>query len=233
MLQDHTAGDPMRQEVRWTDLTYEQIAGHLAEAGTPVSVPVVKQLLDEARLRHPQGPEVQGDGQPSRPQPAVREHRPAQAGVPGVGRPDREHGHQEEGADRQLLPGRAPPDAGGHRDVRPRLPQLRLGRGHPARAVRREAQRRPREPGDQPRHRRVRLRQHRAVVGGDRAGRSTLGRVRSCCCATAAAATAPASTCSRRTCNGWSIGWGSRSGWRTTRRTARSTTRSSTGCSRT
>ena len=45
MLQDHTAGDPMRQEVRWTDLTDEQIAGHLAEAGTPVSVPVVKQLL--------------------------------------------------------------------------------------------------------------------------------------------------------------------------------------------
>jgi hypothetical protein len=35
----------MRQEVRWTDLTYEQIADHLAEAGTPVGVPVVKQLL--------------------------------------------------------------------------------------------------------------------------------------------------------------------------------------------
>src|SRR3954465_2191505 len=35
----------MRQEVRWTDLNYEQIAGHLAEAGTKVSVPVVKQLL--------------------------------------------------------------------------------------------------------------------------------------------------------------------------------------------
>jgi hypothetical protein len=45
VLQDRTAGDPMRQEVRWTDLNYEQIAGHLAEAGTPVSVPVVKQLL--------------------------------------------------------------------------------------------------------------------------------------------------------------------------------------------
>ena len=45
MLRDHTAGDPMRQEVRWTDLTYEQIAEHLAEAGTKVSVPVVKQLL--------------------------------------------------------------------------------------------------------------------------------------------------------------------------------------------
>ncbi len=37
----------MRQEVRWTDLNYEQIAEHLAEAGTPVSVPVVKQLLDD------------------------------------------------------------------------------------------------------------------------------------------------------------------------------------------
>jgi hypothetical protein len=46
VLQDRTAGDPMRQEVRWTDLTYEQIAEHLAEAGTPVSVPVIKQLLD-------------------------------------------------------------------------------------------------------------------------------------------------------------------------------------------
>jgi hypothetical protein len=46
-LQDRTAGDPMRQEVRWTDLTHQQIADHLAEAGTKVSVPVVKQLLDE------------------------------------------------------------------------------------------------------------------------------------------------------------------------------------------
>ena len=45
MLRERTAGDPMRQEVRWTDLTYERIAEHLAEAGTPVSVPVVKQLL--------------------------------------------------------------------------------------------------------------------------------------------------------------------------------------------
>jgi hypothetical protein len=37
----------MRQEVRWTDLDYEQIADHLAEAGTKVSGPVVKQLLDD------------------------------------------------------------------------------------------------------------------------------------------------------------------------------------------
>ena len=47
VLQDHTAGDPMRQEVKWTDLTSAQIAERLAEAGTPASVSVVEQLLNE------------------------------------------------------------------------------------------------------------------------------------------------------------------------------------------
>ena len=36
----------MHQDVRWTNLTQQQIAEGLAEAGTPVSIPVVKQLLD-------------------------------------------------------------------------------------------------------------------------------------------------------------------------------------------
>lgn len=45
VLRDRTAGDPMRQEVRWTDLNHGPIAGHLAEAGTPVGVPALKQLL--------------------------------------------------------------------------------------------------------------------------------------------------------------------------------------------
>ena len=36
----------MQDDVRWTNLTQQQIAQGLAEAGTPVSVPVVKQLLD-------------------------------------------------------------------------------------------------------------------------------------------------------------------------------------------
>ncbi len=36
----------MREDVRWTNLTQERIAEGLAEVGTPVSVPVVKQLLD-------------------------------------------------------------------------------------------------------------------------------------------------------------------------------------------
>jgi hypothetical protein len=44
-VKDYTAGDPMQQDVKWTSLTLDQIAERLAEAGTPVSVTVVKQLL--------------------------------------------------------------------------------------------------------------------------------------------------------------------------------------------
>ncbi len=47
MLQDRTAGDPIRKDVRSTNLNHKQIAGHRAEAGTPISVLVVKQLLRE------------------------------------------------------------------------------------------------------------------------------------------------------------------------------------------
>jgi hypothetical protein len=32
VLRDHTAGDPMREEVQWTNLTLAEIAGHLVQA---------------------------------------------------------------------------------------------------------------------------------------------------------------------------------------------------------
>lgn len=51
VLQEYTAGDPMREGVKWTNLTLQEIAERLAEAGTPVSVPVVKQLLKEHHYR--------------------------------------------------------------------------------------------------------------------------------------------------------------------------------------
>jgi hypothetical protein len=47
VLADHTAGDPMREEVLWTNLSQEQIAQALAARGTPVSTATVKTLLDE------------------------------------------------------------------------------------------------------------------------------------------------------------------------------------------
>ena len=49
VVKDYTAGDPMRPDVTWTNLTLDQIAERLAEAGTPVSVTVVKQLLRKHR----------------------------------------------------------------------------------------------------------------------------------------------------------------------------------------
>jgi hypothetical protein len=45
VLQDHTAGDPMSAEVKWTNLSRRQIAGRMSELGTPVSRDVVSQLL--------------------------------------------------------------------------------------------------------------------------------------------------------------------------------------------
>jgi hypothetical protein len=45
VLQDHTAGDPMRGDIKWTNLSRRQIAQRMSELGTPVSRDVVSQLL--------------------------------------------------------------------------------------------------------------------------------------------------------------------------------------------
>jgi hypothetical protein len=46
VLQDHTAGSPMTPDLKWTNLTHQQIKEHLAhEHGIEVSVTVVKRLL--------------------------------------------------------------------------------------------------------------------------------------------------------------------------------------------
>ena len=45
VLEDHTAGDPMRSELKWTNLSRRQIAKRISDLGTPVSRHVVSQLL--------------------------------------------------------------------------------------------------------------------------------------------------------------------------------------------
>ena len=45
MLQDHTAGDPMRPGVKWTNLSRRQIAKRLTELGTPASRNIASLLL--------------------------------------------------------------------------------------------------------------------------------------------------------------------------------------------
>jgi hypothetical protein len=51
VLEDHTAGDPMRAEVKWTNLSRRQIAQRISALGTPVSRHIVSQLLRKHRYR--------------------------------------------------------------------------------------------------------------------------------------------------------------------------------------
>ena len=50
VLRRYTAGDPMREDVRWTNLKKTEIADRLAKTSTPVSVNIVTQLLDDANF---------------------------------------------------------------------------------------------------------------------------------------------------------------------------------------
>jgi hypothetical protein len=45
VLREHTAGDPMRVEVRWTNLSLKEMGRRLAEKGTPAGKRVLRQLL--------------------------------------------------------------------------------------------------------------------------------------------------------------------------------------------
>ena len=48
VLRRYTVGDSMREDVKWTNLSKTEIAKRLAHIGTPVSVNIVTQLLDDA-----------------------------------------------------------------------------------------------------------------------------------------------------------------------------------------
>ena len=51
ILKDNTAGSPIDQKIKWTNLTKPQIADLLQKAGYNVGVKVVKQLLDRNNFR--------------------------------------------------------------------------------------------------------------------------------------------------------------------------------------
>jgi len=54
VLEEHTAGSPMDETVKWTNLTREEIATHLQEEGFSVSVTVIDQLLEKHNYRRRQ-----------------------------------------------------------------------------------------------------------------------------------------------------------------------------------
>jgi Rhodopirellula transposase DDE domain len=54
VLEDHTAGDPMREQVIWTDLTPREIGEALMEKDLYVSERIIRQLLEDAGYRRRQ-----------------------------------------------------------------------------------------------------------------------------------------------------------------------------------
>jgi hypothetical protein len=54
VLEDHTAGDPMREQIIWTDLTPREIGEALMEKDLYVSEGVIRQLLEDAGYRRRQ-----------------------------------------------------------------------------------------------------------------------------------------------------------------------------------
>jgi len=63
VVADHTAGDPMREDVVWTNLTPPEIARHLDEKGTPVCADTVRKLLDESGFHRRQAEKTKTMGQ--------------------------------------------------------------------------------------------------------------------------------------------------------------------------
>ena len=45
VIDDHIAGDPMNDKIRWTNLSHKKIVAKMKEAGINISVTVVKKLL--------------------------------------------------------------------------------------------------------------------------------------------------------------------------------------------
>jgi hypothetical protein len=67
VLNVRTAGDPDQQDVRWTDLSPQEIAEKVTEQGTPVSAPVVQDWMEEQNLaRHQIRKDLAGGQSPDR-----------------------------------------------------------------------------------------------------------------------------------------------------------------------
>jgi hypothetical protein len=54
VIENHTAGSPMDEEVKWTNLSREEIAFRIQAEGLQVSVTVVDQLLEKHNFRRRQ-----------------------------------------------------------------------------------------------------------------------------------------------------------------------------------
>ncbi len=63
VLKEHTAGSPMDESIKWTNLTQKQIAEKLQELGFPVGVKVIKNLLEKHGFRKRKASKVKTAGE--------------------------------------------------------------------------------------------------------------------------------------------------------------------------
>ena len=68
VVSGHIAGDPMREDVVWTYLSPTEIAGELANLGTPICPDTVRSLLSDFGFSKRQAEKNDHDGQCSIPQ---------------------------------------------------------------------------------------------------------------------------------------------------------------------
>jgi hypothetical protein len=232
VLRDFTAGDPMRQGVIWTNLTPAEIALRLGEKGTPVSVPVVQQLLErhgyvrrKAQKRLSQQQHKNRDQQFQIIARLRAEYLASANPILSIDTKKKEFlgnlyrdGKLFTREELRTLDHDFPSDAEGviipHGlyDLKRNHGHINLGESHDT----------------------SRFACDSIGLWWHKHGLSNYPRRRSsCCCATAVAVTQPTATCSRPGCKNWPTGWAKRFAWPTTRRGVPSTTRSNTDCSRT
>ena len=232
VLHDHTAGDPMRADVKWTNLSRREIAKRLAAMGTPVSRNIVSSLLRKHgyRRRKAQKKKTMGPRNPNRNAQfeniARLKKEYLKAGLPVISMDTKKkellgNFYRDGKIDTQETIETNDHDFGsaGAGVVIPTVSTM-WGRTRASSTS---------TPATTPANWPVTAWQR----GGTSKAGPTIPRPRSCwCCAMAAAATARPCICSRKTSRSWPAGWASRSAWPTTRLTARSTIRSSIACSR-
>ena len=232
VLHDHTAGDPMRADVKWTNLSRREIAKRLTAMGTPVSRNIVSSLLRKHgyRRRKAQKKKTMGPRNPNRNAQfeniARLKKEYLKAGLPVISMDTKKkellgNFYRDGKIDTQETIETNDHDFGSagagvvipHSlyDVGKNKGFIHLNTSHDTSELACDS----------------------LAAWWDRKAGPTIPRPRNCwCCAMAAAATARPCICSRKTSRSWPAGWASRSAWPTTRLTARSTIRLSIACSR-
>ena len=109
VLSDHTAGDPMREDVKWTNLSRRQISRRLKDLGTPAGKNVVSRLLWEHGYRRRKPQKKRNDGTTCRSQRTVRKDRRTERTVSQRQASSDQHRHEKEGDARGFLSRRGGP----------------------------------------------------------------------------------------------------------------------------